>query len=164
MEMSTLTQPEVSKLDFQEFQTSTTSERQRQRSARRLRHEAEALVFQKQAGDLEAIRKGLGLRPSQMAELLRVHPSAWTRWTKTGRVPPHILRMLEWYLELHAWRTEKAKALTSPGPQLTEALVPLPAEPASKPTGIDKVLWIILLTQTLVAVGILGVLIFRSGI
>ncbi|RYZ67439.1 MAG: hypothetical protein EOP05_17735 [Proteobacteria bacterium] len=36
-----------------------------------------------------------------MAQLLMVDPSAWTRWTRGGEnVPPHIYRMLTWYLAL----------------------------------------------------------------
>lgn len=36
-----------------------------------------------------------------MAQLLLVDPSAWTRWTKGGdEAPPHIYRMLQWYLAL----------------------------------------------------------------
>jgi len=76
----------------------------RQRSARRLRHEAEVRVFQDKTGDIERIRNALGLRPSQICEILKVHPSAWTRWIKTQRVPPHVYQMLEWYLELLKWR------------------------------------------------------------
>jgi DNA-binding transcriptional regulator YiaG len=80
------------------------SEQFRQRSSRRLRHEAQAKVFRDQKGSLEEIRLSLGLRPSQFCELLKVHPSAWIRWTKTGKVPPHVYQMVEWYLELLQWR------------------------------------------------------------
>jgi hypothetical protein len=80
------------------------SERRRQRSSRRLRHEAEVKVFEGQAGSLDGIRKHLGLRPSQICEILKVHPSAWTRWTKTNRAPPHVYQMLEWYMEILQWR------------------------------------------------------------
>ena len=77
----------------------------RQRSSRRLRHEAEVKVFEKEHGSLEQIRMQLGLRPSQICELLKVHPSAWTRWTRQGQTPPpHIHQMLEWYLEILRWR------------------------------------------------------------
>ena len=83
--------------DFQKFL--------RARSSRRLRHEAQVQVFTRQNGELEGIRRQLGLRPSQICELLKVHPSAWTRWTKAGnQAPPHIYQMLEWYLELLKWR------------------------------------------------------------
>src|SRR5437867_2642090 len=77
---------------------------QRQRSSRRLRYEAEAKVFENQTGTLEDIRRGLGLRPSQICEILKVHPSAWTRWTGNGKAPPHVYQMLEWYIELLKWR------------------------------------------------------------
>lgn len=76
----------------------------RQRSSRRLRYEAQAQVFQNQTGNLEGIRESLGLRPSQICELLKVHPSAWTRWTRTQKAPPHVYQMLEWYIELLKWR------------------------------------------------------------
>src|SRR4051812_15143809 len=77
----------------------------RQRSARRLKHEAKAQLFKNQAGGLEDIRQKLGMRPAQISDLLKVHPSAWIRWNRTGRVPPHVFQMLEWYLELHDLRT-----------------------------------------------------------
>jgi hypothetical protein len=77
----------------------------RQRSSRRLRHEAEVKVFEKEHGSLEQIRMQLGFRPSQICELLKVHPSAWTRWTRGKQTPPpHIHQMLEWYLEILRWR------------------------------------------------------------
>lgn len=74
------------------------------RSFRRLRHEAHAKVFVDQFGGLEELRAKIGLRPSQICELLKVHPSAWTRWKKGKRPPPHVFQMLEWYLELLKWR------------------------------------------------------------
>ncbi|MBK9294034.1 MAG: hypothetical protein IPM57_06250 [Oligoflexia bacterium] len=81
---------------------------QRHRSSRRLRHEAEADVFVKSMGDLEQIRQSLGLRPSQISEILKVHPSAWTRWVKEGKAPPHIYQMLQWYIELLSWRGQNS--------------------------------------------------------
>lgn len=81
----------------------------RAKSPRRIRHEAQAKVFEGNAGTLEDVRKRLGLRPSQICEILRVHPSAWTRWTKGGQqAPPHVYQMLEWYMELLSWRGQKA--------------------------------------------------------
>lgn len=76
----------------------------RQRSPRRLRHEAEIAVFKTKTGDLDEIRRNLNLRPSQICEILKVHPSAWTRWVKSQKAPPHIYQMLEWYIELLKWR------------------------------------------------------------
>ena len=102
-----------------EFHTRMFEGFRRQRSARRLRHEAEVRVFEGSVGDIEVIRQKLGLKPVQMAELLRVHPSAWTRWTRTKRIPPYIYRMLEWYLELQAWRTQ-GRQVMAPGHQLAE--------------------------------------------
>jgi hypothetical protein len=79
--------------------------RRRTRSGQRLRFEAQVRVFETQYGTLEAVRQTLGLRPSQMCELLKVHPSAWIRWTRSGTAaPPHVYQMLEWYLELLKWR------------------------------------------------------------
>jgi len=80
------------------------TEKSRQRSSRRLRHEAEVKVFQDKTGSLEGIRQQLGLRPSQISEILKVHPSAWTRWSRQNKAPPHVYQMLEWYLELLQWR------------------------------------------------------------
>src|SRR4051794_15206242 len=101
-----------------EKSTTDTSGR-RQRSVKRLKHEAEVQIFRNKVGDLEGIRESLGLRPTQMADLLRVHPSAWTRWTQAGQqAPPHIYQMLEWYLELQGWPRFQIKktATTLPSP------------------------------------------------
>jgi transcriptional regulator with XRE-family HTH domain len=73
----------------------------RSKSPQRLRYEAEVELIRKKLGDLEAIRETLGLTQRKMAQLLLVDPSAWTRWTKGGEsAPPHIYRMLQWYLAL----------------------------------------------------------------
>ncbi|MCC6276490.1 MAG: hypothetical protein IT289_01095 [Oligoflexia bacterium] len=79
----------------------------RSRSSRRLRYEAKASTFVREKGDLERIRTQLGLRPSQMCELLKVHPSAWIRWTRSKSAPPHVYQSLEWYLELLSWRGQR---------------------------------------------------------
>src|SRR5207253_11422105 len=60
--------------------------------------------FERQKGGIDQIRQQLGLRPSQICELLKVHPSAWTRWVRTNRVPPHVYQMLDWYIEILKWR------------------------------------------------------------
>ena len=73
----------------------------RAKTSLRLRYEAEAHVIEKKIGDLEAIRMKLGLSQRKIAQLLLVDPSAWTRWTKgADQAPPHIYRMLSWYLAL----------------------------------------------------------------
>ncbi len=77
-------------------------------SSRRLRHEAEVEVLKSKTGDLNEIRESLGLRPSQICEILKVHPSAWTRWVKSKKAPPHIYQMLEWYVELLTWRGQNS--------------------------------------------------------
>ena len=54
-------------------------------------------------GDIEVMRKTLGLSRRQIAQLLMVDPSAWTRWTKRKKgAPPHIYRALEWLMTLEA--------------------------------------------------------------
>jgi transcriptional regulator with XRE-family HTH domain len=75
--------------------------RRRVKSSLRLRYEAETHVIERKIGDLESIREKLGLSQRKMAQLLLVDPSAWTRWTKgEDAAPPHIFRMLQWYLAL----------------------------------------------------------------
>lgn len=71
------------------------------RSPNRMRYEAEVTVIKHQIGELETIRKKLGLSARKICQLLLVDPSAWTRWT-TGITPPppHIFRSLQWYLML----------------------------------------------------------------
>lgn len=50
---------------------------------------------------LEEIRTQLGLNRKQMAELLGVDPSAWTRWTRSEQgAPEMVYRALDWYLQL----------------------------------------------------------------
>ncbi|MDZ4676188.1 MAG: hypothetical protein SGI74_01655 [Oligoflexia bacterium] len=84
--------------------TELSKESRRQRSSRRLRYEAQAKVFSQEKGSLDGIRNELGLRPSQICEILKVHPSAWTRWVRKNQAPPHVFQMLEWYMELLKWR------------------------------------------------------------
>ena len=75
--------------------------RRRAKSSLRLKYEAETHVIERKLGDLETIRERLGLTQRKMAQLLLVDPSAWTRWTKgDDEAPPHIYRMLQWYLAL----------------------------------------------------------------
>lgn len=73
----------------------------RAKSSLRLKYEAESQVIRRKLGDLESIRSQLGLSQRKISQLLLVDPSAWTRWTKAGETaPPHIYRMLQWYLAL----------------------------------------------------------------
>lgn len=88
----------------------------RPRSPRRLRHEAQIKIFERETGDLEKIRTSLGLRPSQICEILKVHPSAWTRWVRSGKAPPHVYQMLEWYIELLGWRGQHNPIPQGPRP------------------------------------------------
>lgn len=70
-------------------------------SAQRMKYSAEVQLIKNQHGDLESIRKTLGLSQRKMAQLLFVDPSAWTRWTReSGSAPPHIYRALSWFLLL----------------------------------------------------------------
>jgi hypothetical protein len=96
------------------FQQAPERRNYRAKSARRLRHEAEGHVFTLESGGLEGIRQRLGLRASEICEILKVHPSAWIRWNTTGKVPPHILQMLEWYLELQELRSANPRPALSP--------------------------------------------------
>lgn len=73
----------------------------RSKSSLRMKYEAEVSAVKKSCGDLEVIRRKLGLSKRKMAQLLLVDPSAWTRWTaKDQQAPPHIYRALQWYLLL----------------------------------------------------------------
>lgn len=67
----------------------------------RIKYEAESKVIRNKLGSLEEIRAKLNLSQRKMCQLLLVDPSAWTRWIKDeSKVPPHILRSLQWYLAL----------------------------------------------------------------
>lgn len=51
--------------------------------------------------NLEQIRMKLGLSRRQICKLLKVDPSAWTRWMKTPQgAPAHVHQSLEWYMKL----------------------------------------------------------------
>lgn len=64
--------------------------------------------FHRQHGTLEKARRTLGLNKRQMAQLLCVDPSAWTRWTSHGSdAPAHVYQALDWYMQL----IEKAPAV-----------------------------------------------------
>jgi transcriptional regulator with XRE-family HTH domain len=91
-------------LDF-----SISETEKRARSPHRIHYEAQVEVIRKQLGDLEDIRRVLGLSQRKICQLLMVDPSAWTRWTKKGEsAPPHIFRALQWYMILQ----EKLPGLT----------------------------------------------------
>ncbi len=69
-------------------------------SALRMTYRAEASQIRKKHGDLEDIRRKLGLSKRKICQLLLVDPSSWTRWTQSKQgAPPHIYRALEWYLK-----------------------------------------------------------------
>lgn len=79
----------------------------RSKTPLRLKYEAEVRVIRDQIGSIELIRQQLGLSQRKMCQLLMVDPSTWTRWMKDeARVPPHIYRSLQWYLQLIEKRPE----------------------------------------------------------
>ncbi|MCB0341488.1 MAG: hypothetical protein KDD59_04520 [Bdellovibrionales bacterium] len=100
----------------------------RPKTSLRMHYEAEVAVLKKTLGDLEQIREKLGLSRRKMAQLLMVDPSAWTRWCRDDRkVPPHIYRALQWYLELverspeyHPKNSFKPAAFTDQNAKLQE--------------------------------------------
>lgn len=53
-------------------------------------------------GELEMIRKTLGLSRRKLCKLILVDPSSWTRWTKPGgpNAPAYIYRSLQWCLAI----------------------------------------------------------------
>jgi len=78
-------------------------------SALRMKYDAEVALVKHRWGDLEAIRKNLGLSQRKICQLLFVDPSAWTRWTRNeGDAPPHIYRALSWFLLLQEKHPETA--------------------------------------------------------
>lgn len=81
------------------------------KSPQKMRYSAEVEIIKKKWGDLEDIRKTLGISQRKMSQLLMVDPSAWTRWTKYKQDPPaHIYRALSWFLLLQ----EKDPSLANP--------------------------------------------------
>ena len=76
------------------------SEAESAKTSLQMKYQAEVNVIKSKIGDIEEVRQTLGLSRRKMCQLLLVDPSAWTRWTKTGRVPLHIYRALQWYMAL----------------------------------------------------------------
>ena len=102
-----------SEIDFDESKIQKRESVYRSKSSLRIKYEAEKQVLEQQLGSLEDIRERLGLSQRKMAQLLLVDPSAWTRWIKDpSKVPPHVYRALQWYLELTEkkpeWRPENS--------------------------------------------------------
>lgn len=76
-------------------------EKERLKTPLRMKYEAECEVIRKKLGDLDDIRRKLGLTQRKICQLLMVDPSAWSRWQKKEtQVPPHIYRSLQWYMAL----------------------------------------------------------------
>lgn len=83
------------------------------RGAQGLRYDAEVNVIKKELGDLEEIRKNLGLTQRKICQLLLVDPSAWSRWCspRGPGAPPHIYRALFWYV---SWQKQKGAPVQNP--------------------------------------------------
>jgi len=58
-----------------------------------------AELIKSQIGDVEQVRRSLGLSQRKMCQLLLIDPSTWSRWA-TGKTepPPYVYRMLQWGL------------------------------------------------------------------
>ncbi|MCB0411375.1 MAG: hypothetical protein KDD22_02545 [Bdellovibrionales bacterium] len=83
------------------------SDSARTKTALRLKYEAEVKVIRSQIGSIEDVREKLGLSQRKMCQLLMVDPSTWTRWLKDeSKIPPHVYRALQWYLQLIDKRPE----------------------------------------------------------
>lgn len=81
----------------------STDRRHRIKTAQRLKYESESRVIRESLGGIEGIRQRLAMTQRQICQLLMVDPSAWSRWVKDeSKVPPHILRALQWYTELES--------------------------------------------------------------
>lgn len=78
-----------------------SDQKSRSKTSLRIRYEAEVEVIRRKLGSLESIREQLGLSQRKVCQLLLVDPSAWSRWVRADEdAPPHIYRMLQWYLAL----------------------------------------------------------------
>lgn len=86
-----------------DLSNSQTTTKERIPSSLRMKYSAEVQLIINKWGDLEQMRKTLGLSQRKICQLLLVDPSAWTRWTRnpeSNEAPPHIFRALSWYLLL----------------------------------------------------------------
>lgn len=73
----------------------------RNKTQLRSHYENQVEVIKNQFGDIDKIRSQLGLSQRQMAQLLMVDPSTWTRWLKQKKgAPPHIYRALQWLMTI----------------------------------------------------------------
>ena len=74
---------------------------EKNKSSLRMKYDAEVSVIKSKIGDLDEVRKSLGLSQRKISQLLMVDPSAWTRWTNGTTPPPaSVYRALQWYLAL----------------------------------------------------------------
>lgn len=89
------------RLNPQSILAPSEEKRRRAKSSLRMKYEAEVEIIQRKLGSLDQMRETLGLSQRKMCQLLLVDPSAWTRWNNgEDDAPPHIYRMLQWYLAL----------------------------------------------------------------
>src|SRR5689334_21260130 len=87
-----------------------TPARTRAKTSTRLKYEAETQVFKRDLGGLEDIRIRLGFSRRKICHLLKVDPSAWTRWTKDCEdAPPHIYQSLKWYLDSKSFQISRVE-------------------------------------------------------
>ncbi|MFK8138110.1 MAG: hypothetical protein AB8E15_07110 [Bdellovibrionales bacterium] len=83
-------------LDLKNSPTKKTSS---PKSSYKMLVDSELASIKVRTGDIETIRKNLGLSRRKISQLLLVDPSAWTRWcSKDKDAPAYIYRSLEWYL------------------------------------------------------------------
>jgi hypothetical protein len=84
------------------FDVKSDTQKTRAKTSLRMQYEAQVQITQKNFGSLEEIRQKLGLSKRKICQILLIDPSTWTRWTTFNNqsAPPHIFRMLEWYLLL----------------------------------------------------------------
>jgi len=92
--METFVDKEINKATYKKPLKSKTS--------LRIKYEVQADRICQEIGDLERIRQRLSLSKRKICQLLLIDPSTWTRWTNYSgqKPPPHIYRMLQWYLLL----------------------------------------------------------------
>lgn len=100
-------EPTSSSIDLQrsgllsDLSFSKPPQKHRAKTSLRLKYEAESRVGLQKLGGLEGFRTQMGLSQRQICQLLLVDPSAWTRWSRDeSKVPPHVVRALEWYMAL----------------------------------------------------------------
>lgn len=91
-----------------------SSSRTRAKTSQRLKYEAETQVFKRELGGIEDIRLKLGFSRRKICQILKVDPSAWTRWTgENSDAPPHIYQALKWYMDSKSHQTRQLEIALS---------------------------------------------------